>query len=120
MCHVDISYISFYQNETNDSQLDLYMVTADRSARRPSEISVEKGQLVELLSKPPGSKSWRVRQHGDVLLEGFVPSNLLHKQDSQGDIAKIGKRNSLETLNSHSSEGKLNKDSSAKTIFSCI
>ena len=84
---------------------ELYVVTADHNSKT-SEISVERGQLVEVLSKPPGSKSWRIRQLGDVLQEGFVPFSILRKQEDENGISKNGKRNSVETLNSHSSEGK--------------
>ena len=87
--------------------MELYVVTADHNSRRSSELSVERGQIVEVLSKPPGSKSWRIRQLGDVLQEGFIPFSILRKQDDEGGISRNGKRNSIETLNSHSSEGKI-------------
>ena len=69
-------------------------------------MSLDQGQVVEVLSKPPGSKSWRVRRKGDVLQEGLVPLNILRRHDDGLGNLKHGKRSSVETLNSHSSEGK--------------
>ena len=68
-------------------------------------MSLQKGQNVEVLSKPPGSRSWRVRVLDDELehdVEGFVPAQLLKKAD---ECLMRGKRSSVETLNSQSSEG---------------
>ena len=98
--------IIFRQSEISENPIDLFVATVDHNSRRPNELSVERGQIVEVLSKPPGSKSWRVRQIGDVLQEGFVPFSILRKQDDGSEICKNGKRSSVETLNSHSSEGK--------------
>lgn len=99
------------KTEPNENHVrELYVVTADHNSKT-SEISVERGQLVEVLSKPPGSKSWRIRQLGDVLQEGFVPFSILRKQEDENGISKNGKRNSVETLNSHSSEESMNQSS---------
>ena len=83
----------------------MFMAIDDYTAKASNEISLRKGQSVEVLSKPPGSRSWRVRILDDDLseeVEGLVPSQMLRKTE---DSPMRGKRSSVETLNSQSSEG---------------
>lgn len=57
-----------------------------------------------MLSRPPGSRSWRVRVLDGLEqdMEGLVPHLMLRKIE---DSPLRGKRLSVETLNSQSSEG---------------
>ena len=83
----------------------MYIATEEYTAKAVNELTLQKGQNVEVLSKPPGSRSWRVRLLDDELeqdVEGFVPAQLLKKAD---ECLMRGKRSSVETLNSQSSEG---------------
>ncbi len=91
-----------------DPPSDLFVSSIDFKAYGPNEISLDQGQVVEVLSRPPGSRSWRVRPQGDVLHEGLVPFAILKRYDEGGRTQKLGKKSSLETLNSHSSEGNSN------------
>eukprot|EP00794_Sanderia_malayensis_P017293 gene17293-19023_t len=107
----DFDTISISSKSFSEQTADLFISTVDFKAFGPNEISLERGQVVEVLSKPPGSKSWRVRPKGDVLQEGLVPFTVLRKFDEGGRPLKFGKRSSVETLNSHSSEDSINQSS---------
>jgi hypothetical protein len=89
---------------------EICLVIEDYSARGPNEISLERGQQVEVLSRPPGSKSWRVRIVNDVTaeqgVEGMVPYQVLRRPD---ELKHGNKRSSVETLNSQSSDDSFNE-----------
>jgi len=86
---------------------DRYIVNEDFQPKGEyGEIAVSKGQTVEILGRPPGSRSWRVRimdcdVTGDT--EGLVPYSFLRKME---EAPLRNKRSSVETLHSQSSEGK--------------
>ena len=91
--------------DNSSTQTDIYIAYEDFKAKGPNEISVYRGQTVEVLSRPPGSRSWRVRVVNDVTdsEEGLIPFTVLRKVE---ETPIKGKRNSVETLNSQSSEGR--------------
>lgn len=81
------------------------MVTEDFTPKGEHEISVTRGQSVEVMGRPPGSRSWLVRiMDSDVTgpEEGLVPFQYLKKVE---EPPLRNKRSSVETLNSQSSEG---------------
>lgn len=86
---------------------DRYIVTDDFTPKpgHEHEIALIKGQTVDILGRPPGSASWRVRiMDSDVTgdAEGLVPFNVLKKIE---ESPLRNKRSSVETLHSQSSEG---------------
>ena len=99
--------LSVQQSGGTEVPFDLYVLTADYKPHGPSELALDQGQVVEVLAKPAGSKVWRVRRKGDVLQEGLVPYSILRKYEEGTVNGKPVKRSSVETLNSHSSEGAL-------------
>lgn len=77
----------------------------DFSTDHDHEIAVTKGQTVDVLGRPPGSRYWRIRiMDSDVTgeTEGLVPFNVLKKIE---ESPLRNKRSSVETLHSQSSEG---------------
>lgn len=106
------SYVFFFLIQASidnfSTRNDVYLTCENYTAKGENEISLTKGQNVEVLSKPPGSRSWRVRVLDEIIggdREGFVPHQVLRRLE---DSPMRGKRNSVETLNSQSSEGALN------------
>lgn len=88
--------------EFNDN---VWSVTENYKAANDEEISLKKGQLVEVLVKPHGSSRWRVRlllNEGINPSEGWAPHNALKRSDER-DPKK--KRHS--DVSHSSSEGKL-------------
>ena len=84
---------------------DRYIVIEDFAPKSEHEIGVTKGQTVDILGRPPGSRYWRVRiMDSDVTgdIEGLVPFNVLKKIE---ESPLRNKRSSVETLHSQSSEG---------------
>ena len=87
--------------EFNDN---VWSVTENYKAANDEEISLKKGQLVEVLVKPHGSSRWRVRlllSEGLNPAEGWAPHNALKRSDER-DPKK--KRHS--EISHSSSEGK--------------
>lgn len=83
---------------------NVWTVTENYKASNDEEISLKKGQLVEVLVKPHGSSRWRVRlllNEGVHLSEGWAPHTNL-KRSSDADSKK--KRHS--DISHSSSEGK--------------
>ncbi|XP_066016290.1 kalirin isoform X11 [Pocillopora verrucosa] len=69
--------------EYNDN---VWSVTENYKAGNDEEISLKKGQLVEVLVKPHGSSRWRVRlllSEGIHPSEGWVPHNALKRSDER-------------------------------------
>uniref|UniRef100_T2MII8 Triple functional domain protein n=1 Tax=Hydra vulgaris TaxID=6087 RepID=T2MII8_HYDVU len=102
----------------NCARTDIFIVTDDYIAKSSHEICLTRGQHVEILSRPPGSRSWRVRTYDEVLgqdSEGMVPYSILRKVD---ESPMRGIRNSVETLNSQSSEDSYQQDSPKGSIQS--
>lgn len=69
--------------EYNDN---VWSVTENYKAGNDEEISLKKGQLVEVLVKPHGSSRWRVRlllSEGIHPSEGWVPHNALKRSDDR-------------------------------------
>ncbi|XP_057304422.1 triple functional domain protein-like isoform X4 [Hydractinia symbiolongicarpus] len=89
---------------------DGYVVTENYTSKGANELSLTKGQCVEVLSRPPGSRSWRVRVLDGLEqdMEGLVPHLMLRKIE---DSPLRGKRLSVETLNSQSSEDSFQTES---------
>ncbi|XP_066917707.1 kalirin-like isoform X10 [Clytia hemisphaerica] len=92
---------------------DRYIVTDDFTPKpgHEHEIALIKGQTVDILGRPPGSASWRVRiMDSDVTgdAEGLVPFNVLKKIE---ESPLRNKRSSVETLHSQSSEDSFATDS---------
>lgn len=90
--------------EFNDN---VWSVTENYKAANDEEISLKKGQLVEVLVKPHGSSRWRVRlllSEGLNPAEGWAPHNALKRSDER-DSKK--KRHS--DISHSSSEGKSRK-----------
>lgn len=80
-----IQLISFSPKvlEYNDN---VWSVTENYKAGNDEEISLKKGQLVEVLVKPHGSSRWRVRlllSEGIHPSEGWVPHNVLKRSDER-------------------------------------
>lgn len=101
-----IKLISFSPKvlEYNDN---VWSVTENYKAANDEEISLKKGQLVEVLVKPHGSSRWRVRlllTEGVHPSEGWAPHNALKRSDDR-DPKK--KRHS--DISHSSSEGKAKK-----------
>lgn len=97
-----IKLVSFSQKvlEFNDN---VWSVTENYKAANDEEISLKKGQLVEVLVKPHGSSRWRVRlllTEGVNPTEGWAPHNNL-KRSEERDPRK--KRHS--DISQSSSEG---------------
>lgn len=87
--------------EFNDN---VWSVTENYKAANDEEISLKKGQLVEVLVKPHGSSRWRVRlllSEGLNPAEGWAPHSALKRSDER-DPKK--KRHS--DISHSSSEGK--------------
>lgn len=90
--------------EFNDN---VWSVTENYKAANDEEISLKKGQLVEVLVKPHGSSRWRVRlllSEGLNPSEGWAPHNALKRSDDR-DPKK--KRHS--DISHSSSEGESNE-----------
>ena len=86
---------------------NVWSVTENYKATNDEEISLKKGQLVEVLVKPHGSSRWRVRlllSEGVNPSEGWAPHNALKRSDER-DPKK--KRHS--DISHSSSEGKSNE-----------
>ncbi|XP_020600716.1 triple functional domain protein-like isoform X7 [Orbicella faveolata] len=69
--------------EFNDN---VWSVTENYKAANDEEISLKKGQLVEVLVKPHGSSRWRVRlllSEGLNPAEGWAPHNALKRSDER-------------------------------------
>ena len=101
-----IKLVSFSQKVLEFSD-NVWSVTENYKAANDEEISLKKGQLVEVLVKPHGSSRWRVRlllTEGVNSTEGWAPhSNLKRSEDR--DPRK--KRHS--EISHSSSEGKFNE-----------
>ena len=107
---INLKYPFYSQLSLDNSSVivtDRYIVTEDFTPKpgHEHEIALSKGQTVEILGRPPGSASWRVRiMDSDVTgdAEGLVPFNVLKKIE---ESPLRNKRSSVETLHSQSSEG---------------
>jgi hypothetical protein len=99
-----IKLCSFSSKVLEYSQDGVWLVTESYKACNDEEISLKKGQHVEVLVKTHGSSRWRVRvlnSDGTVPAEGWVPYTALRKTD---DRENRRKRNS--DISHSSSEGK--------------
>ena len=70
---------------------DVWLVTENYKAANEEEISLKKGQLVEVLVKPSGSSRWRVRvllNEGAAPVEGWAPFNALRRTDEKDNKRK--------------------------------
>lgn len=100
-----IKLCSFSSKVLEYAQDGVWLVTESYKACNDEEISLKKGQHVEVLVKTHGSSRWRVRvvnNDGTVPAEGWVPYTALRKAD---DRENRRKRNS--DISHSSSEGKL-------------
>lgn len=99
-----IKLCSFTSKVLEYPQDGIWLVTESYRACNDEEISLKKGQHVEVLVKTHGSSRWRVRvvnNDGTVPAEGWVPYTSLRKVD---DRENRRKRNS--DISHSSSEGK--------------
>lgn len=90
--------------EFNDN---VWSVTENYKAANDEEISLKKGQLVEVLVKPHGSSRWRVRlllTEGVNPAEGWAPHSNLKRSDE-----KDPKKKRHSDISHSSSEGKSNE-----------
>lgn len=111
-----IKLVSFSSKvlEFNDN---VWSVTENYRAANDEEISLKKGQLVEVLVKPHGSSRWRVRlllTEGVNPVEGWAPHSNLKRSDDR-DPRK--KRHS--DISHSSSEGELNEHDVDFAATSC-
>lgn len=111
-----IKLVSFSSKvlEFNDN---VWSVTENYKAANDEEISLRKGQLVEVLVKPHGSSRWRVRlllAEGVSPAEGWAPHSNLKRSDER-DPKK--KRHS--DISHSSSEGKSNVHEVVFAATSC-
>ena len=111
-----IKLVSFSRKvlEFNDN---VWTVTENYKAANDEEISLKKGQLVEVLVKPHGSSRWRVRlllTEGINPVEGWAPHSNLKRSDDR-DSKK--KRHS--DISHSSSEGELNEHEADFATASC-
>jgi len=102
--HSPIKLASFSQKILDYGQDGQWIVTDNYRACNDEEISLKKGQHVEVLVKSHGSSRWRVRivnNDGTVPAEGWVPFTVIRKTDDR-DNRRL-KRNS--DISHSSSEG---------------
>ena len=70
---------------------NVWSVTENFKATNYDEISLKKGQLVEVLVRPDGSSRWRVRlllSEGVHPAEGWAPHNALKRSDERDSKKK--------------------------------
>ena len=99
-----IKLVSFNDKVLEFTQ-DVWLVTENYKATNEEEISLKKGQLVEVLVKPSGSSLWRVRvllTEGAAPAEGWAPFNSLRRTEE-----KDNKRKRNSDCSQCSSEGKV-------------
>lgn len=80
-----------FSSKVLDFVQDVWSVAENYKANSDEEVSLKKGQLVEVLVRPYGSSRWRVRvvmNDGTAPLEGWVPHTALKRSEDKESKSK--------------------------------